>query len=66
MLCVETKMADLVMLKDWLQQTPRKSVEAQTEKAEILLFTGVRYERLETNDEPPTTTRTGTARKRRG
>ena len=64
--CVETKMADLVMIKDWLQQTPRKNAAEQTEKAEILLFTGVRYERLETNDEPPTTTRTGTARKRRG
>lgn len=59
-------MADLVMMKDWLQQKPRKSVVEQTETAEIFLFTGVRYERLETNDEPPTTTRTGTARKRRG
>lgn len=59
-------MADLIQLKDWLQQTPRKSGEQQAAMAEILLFTGVRYERLETNDEPPTTTRTGTARKRRG
>jgi hypothetical protein len=66
MQCVETIMADLVMLKDWLQQTPRKTGVVPAESAEILLFTGVRYERLDTPDQPPSKKTSGTARKRRG
>jgi hypothetical protein len=54
------------MLKDWQQQTPRKTGVVPAESAEILLFTGVRYERLETNDEPPSSNTSGAVRKRRG
>lgn len=63
---VETTMADLIQFEDWLSKSPHKAAGPQQTPADILLFTGVRYERLETHDEPPTTKHSGTARKRRG
>lgn len=52
--CMETRMAIVVALADRLSQTPRRPVKAPVE-ARILLFTGVRYERLvETPKRGPT------------
>jgi hypothetical protein len=39
-------MADVVRLKEWLARTPRRAPAAHTAPAQVLLFTGVRYERL--------------------
>jgi len=39
-------MADVVRLKEWLARTPRRAPVQHTASAQILLFTGVRYERL--------------------
>jgi hypothetical protein len=39
-------MADVVRLKEWLARTPRRDAVQREAPAQILLFTGVRYERL--------------------
>ena len=39
-------MADVVRLKEWLAKTPRREAVRREAPAQILLFTGVRYERL--------------------
>ena len=39
-------MADVIRLTDWLARTPRRETVRLEAPAEILLFTGVRYERL--------------------
>ncbi|HEV7251264.1 MAG TPA: hypothetical protein VGN93_30180 [Shinella sp.] len=39
-------MADVVRLKEWLARTPRRDTIRREAPAQILLFTGVRYERL--------------------
>ena len=39
-------MADVVRLKEWLARTPRRDALHREAPAQILLFTGVRYERL--------------------
>jgi len=39
-------MADVVRLKEWLARTPRRDALHRDAPAQILLFTGVRYERL--------------------
>ena len=39
-------MADVVRLKEWLARTPRRAPVRHEAPAQILLFTGVRYERL--------------------
>ena len=39
-------MADVVRLKEWLARTPRRDPIHHEAPAQILLFTGVRYERL--------------------
>ena len=39
-------MADVVRLKEWLARTPRRAPVPQAAPAQVLLFTGVRYERL--------------------
>lgn len=37
-------MADVILLQEWLDKAPRRPVEPR--EAQILLFTGIRYERL--------------------
>ena len=46
---METRMADVIRLGDRTPRTPRKSTsdQVQNNKAVILLFTGIRYERLD-------------------
>ncbi len=39
-------MADVVRLKEWLARTPKRAPVPHTAPAQVLLFTGVRYERL--------------------
>lgn len=39
-------MADVVRLNEWLARTPRRETVRPEAPAQILLFTGVRYERL--------------------
>lgn len=39
-------MADVVQLQEWLERTPRRETIRREVPAQILLFTGVRYERL--------------------
>jgi hypothetical protein len=39
-------MADVVRLKEWLARTPKRDTVHRESSAQILLFTGVRYERL--------------------
>lgn len=39
-------MADVVRLKEWLARTPRRDTIHRQTPAQVLLFTGVRYERL--------------------
>jgi hypothetical protein len=39
-------MADVVRLKEWLARTPRRDTIRREAPAQVLLFTGVRYERL--------------------
>ncbi len=39
-------MADVVRLTEWLARTPRRDTVRRDAPAQILLFTGVRYERL--------------------
>jgi hypothetical protein len=39
-------MADVVRLKEWLARTPRRDTVQREVPAQVLLFTGVRYERL--------------------
>jgi len=39
-------MADVVRLKEWLSRIPRRDTIHREAPAQILLFTGVRYERL--------------------
>ncbi|MCR6498923.1 hypothetical protein MUO32_07770 [Shinella sp. CPCC 101442] len=39
-------MADVVRLKEWLARTPRRAPVPHAAPAQVLLFTGVRYERL--------------------
>ncbi|MGB3812435.1 MAG: hypothetical protein WA950_04340 [Shinella sp.] len=39
-------MADVVRLTEWLARTPRRDTARPVAPAQILLFTGVRYERL--------------------
>ena len=44
-------MADVVHIRDRLAQTPRRTAKP-FQAAEILLFTGVRYERIEFSAQP--------------
>lgn len=39
-------MADVVRLKEWLARTKRRDTIRREAPAQVLLFTGVRYERL--------------------
>ncbi|AOF89109.1 MAG: hypothetical protein ACT6U0_25200 [Shinella sp.] len=39
-------MADVVRLKEWLARTTRRDTIRREAPAQVLLFTGVRYERL--------------------
>lgn len=39
-------MADVVRLKEWLARTPKRAPVSHAAPAQVLLFTGVRYERL--------------------
>ncbi len=39
-------MADVVRLTEWLARVPRRETGRRDAPAQILLFTGVRYERL--------------------
>ena len=39
-------MADVVRMSDWLARMPRRETVPPEAPARILLFTGVRYERL--------------------
>ena len=39
-------MADVVRLNEWLERTPRRDPVRRDAPAQVLLFTGVRYERL--------------------
>ena len=39
-------MADVVRLKEWLARAPRRASIRREAPAQVLLFTGVRYERL--------------------
>lgn len=39
-------MANVIQLTNWLARTPRRETVHLKAPAEILLFTGVRYERL--------------------
>lgn len=39
-------MADVVRLKEWLARTPKRVPLPHAAPAQVLLFTGVRYERL--------------------
>nr|WP_298100763.1 hypothetical protein [uncultured Shinella sp.] len=39
-------MADVVRLKEWLARTQRRAPVPHAAPAQVLLFTGVRYERL--------------------
>ncbi|WLS01609.1 hypothetical protein [Shinella oryzae] len=39
-------MADVVRLTDWMGRTQRRDDVRPAEPAQVLLFTGVRYERL--------------------
>ncbi|MCJ8148192.1 hypothetical protein [Shinella sedimenti] len=39
-------MADVVRLTEWAGRTPRRDHVRPAEPAQVLLFTGVRYERL--------------------
>lgn len=39
-------MADIVRMETWLSRQPRRESARRETPAEILLFTGVRYERL--------------------
>jgi hypothetical protein len=45
-LLLEARMADVVRLTEWLARTPRRDTIRPEAPAQILLFTGVRYERL--------------------
>jgi hypothetical protein len=45
-LLLEARMADVVRLKEWLARTPRRDTSRREAPAQVLLFTGVRYERL--------------------
>ena len=53
-------MADVIRLQERLDKLPRRPAEPH--KAQILLFTGIRYERL--TDERPQTRSSGTKRKK--
>ena len=39
-------MADVVRLTEWVSRTPRRDTVRPAAPAQVLLFTGVRYERL--------------------
>ena len=56
-------MADVVRLKEWLSRSPRRETIRRDRPAEVLLFTGVRYERAAPEPgKPPATS--GNKRKR--
>ena len=59
---METRMAEVIKLQDWLDKLPRRVGEPC--EARIILFTGVRYERLTDTTDHPHTHRTGTRRKK--
>ena len=54
-------MADVIRLQERLDKLPRRPAEPC--EAQILLFTGIRYERL-TDERPPETRSNGTKRKK--
>lgn len=55
-------MADVIRLQEWLDKLPRRPIEPCD--AQILLFTGIRYERLTEEGERPVTRSNGTKRKK--
>jgi hypothetical protein len=57
---METRMADVIRLQERLDKLPRRPIEPR--EAQILLYTGIRYERL--TDERPQTRSNGTKRKK--
>jgi hypothetical protein len=55
-------MADVIRLQERLDKLPRRAVEPC--EAKILLFTGIRYERLTDEGQTPETRSNGTKRKK--
>jgi hypothetical protein len=48
---MEMRMAQVIRLEEWLAKLPKRQSEPC--EAQILLFTGVRYERWKTADDHP-------------
>ena len=55
-------MAQVIRLQERLDKLPKRPIEPC--KAQILLFTGIRYERLADERHPPETRSNGTKRKK--
>jgi len=55
-------MADVIRLQEWLDKLPRRPTEPC--EAKILLFTGIRYERLTDENDGPVTRSSGAKRKK--
>lgn len=55
-------MADVIRLQERLDKLPRRPVEPR--EAQILLFTGIRYERLTDEHHAPQTRSSGAKRKK--
>ena len=55
-------MADVIRLQERLDKLPRRPAERY--EAQILLFTGIRYERLTDENQRPATRSSGTKRKK--
>jgi hypothetical protein len=59
---METRMAEVIRLQERLDKLPRRPIEPC--EAQILLFTGIRYERLTDKRHTPETRSNGTKRKK--
>jgi hypothetical protein len=55
-------MAQVIRLQDRLDKLPKRPIEPR--EAQILLFTGIRYERLTDESHRPATRSSGTKRKK--
>jgi hypothetical protein len=59
---METRMADVIQLQEWFDRLPRRPTEPC--EAQILLYTGIRYERLTDEGDRPETRSNGAKRKK--
>lgn len=55
-------MADVIRLQEWREKLPRRPAEPC--EAQILLFMGIRYERLTDDTQKPENRTSGTKRKK--